>query len=344
VLKNRLLLLAALASAGAAPSAPELQKWKKGQGWGWVWGPGDQVGALNEMTDASRRAALAGVAKGRVYDLGLTYDRTSFRAPVHSPGEIITFRSPAGVRRQGDLPGVLRGNASNSLWHSCALFVNDNVATQIDGLAHVTDGADNHWYNGFKEADCTGNWGPLTCDASTIPPIIARGVLIDVARFKGVDVLPGHTPITARDLQGALDRQGTALRPGDVVLVRTGTARLWGASGADHATIGAHDTSGLTLDAAKWLVEENGALLVGSDTSSLEYFPGEKDEAEYRERHGTFIPVHRYLIVEQGVHVGEFHNLEELARDRVYEFCYVCCTNKIRGSTSGFALRPLALR
>src|SRR5574341_1518434 len=63
--------------------------------------------------------------------------------------------------------------------HSCALFMNDNVATQIDGLGHATEGADDHWYNGFAEKGWGGNWGPRKCDASTIPPIVARGVLID---------------------------------------------------------------------------------------------------------------------------------------------------------------------
>ena len=103
------------------------------------------------------------------------------------PGEeIMTFRSPEGVKRQGEFPLAETGTA----WHSCALFINDNVATQIDGLGHVVHGNDNHWYNGFKEADWGGDWGPRKCDATTIPPIIARGILIDVAGYKGVPALP----------------------------------------------------------------------------------------------------------------------------------------------------------
>jgi hypothetical protein len=78
-------------------------------------------------------------------------------------------------------------------------------------------------------------------------------------------------------------------------------------------------------------------VVIGADTSGLEYGP-RPDEA------ATFIPVHHYLLVEQGVHIGEFHFLEDLARDGVYEFCYVCMTNKIRGTTAGFTLRPIAIR
>ena len=78
-------------------------------------------------------------------------------------------------------------------WHSCALFINDNVATQIDGLGHVTAGEDNHWVNGFTEKDWGGNWGPRKCDGPTIPPIMARGVMIDVAGYKNVEALPSYS-------------------------------------------------------------------------------------------------------------------------------------------------------
>lgn len=343
------LCLALVLAPGARPpvfaaDAPALQRWQKGKGWGWVWGKDDEVGALNEMTDASRLAALRLVRHGKVADLGVAYDRTSYKWPGHSPGEILSFRSPEGVKRQGDLPAILNDNPMRTAWHSCALFINDNVATQIDGLGHITAGDDDHWYNGFRERDWGGDWGIRKCDATTIPPIIARGVLIDVAGAKGFDALPAHYAITPEDLQVALRRQNTQLRPGDVVLIRTGTLRYWGDTGADEqGLIKQHDSAGINLEAAKWLVEEHGALLIGSDTSGLEYAPRAEEKAAYRARYKTFIPVHHYLLIEQGVHIGEFHNLEELARHRVYEFCYFCTVNKIKGTVAGFALRPVAL-
>jgi kynurenine formamidase len=256
----------------------------------------------------------------------------------------MTFRSPEGVKRQADNPALVNDNPSKTAWHSCALFMNDNVATQIDGLAHATEGDDDHWYNGFTEKDWGGNWGPRKADASTIPPIVCRGVLIDVAGGKGVDALPSNYAITVEDAKAALAKQGTPLKPGDAVFFRTGTLRHWGEAGGDHATIGKHDSAGITLETAKWLVEEQGALFIGSDTSGLEYGPKPEDAKAYREKYGSFMPCHNYLLIRQGVHIGEFHNLEELARDRAYEFCYVAVTNKIKGSTAGFTLRPLAIR
>jgi kynurenine formamidase len=338
----RIALVAALLALAVGQAAPK--KWEKGKGWGWVWGPTDEVGALNEQTDASRLAALRLATSGKVYDLGVLYDRTSYKWPGHSPGEVMAFRTPEGVKRQGDLPGVLQDNPTKTAWHSCALFLNDNVATQIDGLGHATEGDDDHWYNGFQEKDWGGNWGPRKCDASTIPAIVCRGVLVDVAGLKGVDALPSNTAISKEDVEAALKKQGVELRFGDAVFFRTGTLRHWGEAGGDHASIGRHDSAGITLETAKWLVEEKGAMFIGSDTSGLEYNPTAGDTKAYRARYGSFMPVHNYLLIQQGVHIGEFHNLEELAKDKAWEFCYIATTNKIKGSTAGFTLRPIAIR
>jgi len=110
------------------------------------------------MTPQTVLRALALVKQGKIYDLGVAYDRTSFEWPGHSPGEILSFRTPEGVKRQKDLAFTLPAAIPARLgWHSTALFINDNVATQIDGLGHVTAGDDDHWYNSFKEADWGGN-------------------------------------------------------------------------------------------------------------------------------------------------------------------------------------------
>lgn len=311
--------------------------WKRGQGWGWIWGAEDELGAMNSMSDASRLQALSLVRTGKTYDLGVRYSRNSFKWPGHSPGEIMTFRTPEGVKRQKDHPFVLpEVNPSGQAWHSCALFINDNVGTQIDGLGHVTVGEDNHWYNGYKEADWGGNFGVRKCSAAGIPPIVNRAVMLDIAAVRNVKALPPHYSISPDDIDAACMRQKTVIQPGDIVLIRTGTLQFWGEDGADIETLKEYDTAGITLQTAKYLVEQKGALAVGSDTSGLEVAPAPAGS-------DTFIPVHKYLLIEQGVHILEFHNLEELAKDKVYEFCYIAATNKIAGSTAGFTLRPIGL-
>lgn len=340
----RLILLVAVAISGSAavtwlvaqdePSAIAAG-WKLGRGWGAIWGPEDEVGSLNAMTPRTMAAAAQLIRSGHVYDLGVTYDRTSFKWPGHSPGEIITFRSPEGVKRQRDIPAL--ADAAGSAWHSCALFINDNVATQIDGLGHVVTGDDNHWYNGFTEADWGGDWGVRKCDGVTIPPIITRGVMIDVAAYKNLDALPSHYSITVDDIKKTLAMQNVSLEVGDTVLIRTGTLRYWDQTGSDHKKIAEHDSAGMSLEATKYLVEQHGAIMVGSDTSGYEKWPAPEGST-------SFMPVHQYLLIEQGVHIAEFHFLEELSRDKVYEFCYIALVNKIKGTTAGFAMRPIAVR
>jgi len=161
--------------------------WVKGKGYGWIWGPTDEIGALNAVTEQKVIAALLIPKQGKVYDLGVLYDRASFQWPGHSPAEIISFRTPEGLRRQLDLPFM---KESPTAWHSAAIFINDNVGTQIDSLCHIAVGDDNHWYNGYKEADWGGNFGPRKACADKMPPVITRGVLVDVAGAKGQVPLP----------------------------------------------------------------------------------------------------------------------------------------------------------
>ncbi len=334
------VIVALIWSAGFRPAqnGGGRKGWTPGRGYGWVWGGRDEVGALNTLRASDVRAALGMVKQGKVYDLGATYDRGSYKWPGHSPGEIMSFRTPEGIRRQKDSDFAFgEGNRSGTAWHSCALFISDNVATQIDGLGHITVGRDNHWYNGFKEEEWGGNWGIRKCGGETIPPIITRGVLVDVAGHAKVDALPAHTRITPRMIQDTLAVQGTQVRPGDAVFIRTGTLRYWGEAGNDQEKIKEHDSAGIDLDAAKWLVGQKGAVLLGSDTSGLEVGPP-PDGSD------SFNPVHVYLLVEQGVHIAEFHNLEELAKDKAYEFAYVCSVNKIKGAAAGTCLRPIAIR
>src|SRR5882672_51503 len=107
--------------------------WVKGKGYGWIWGPNDEIGALNALTPQKVMSALKIPTQGKVYDLGVAYDRESFQWPGHSPAEVMSFRTPEGLKRQKDL-GFLEGKEAR--WHSNAIFINDNVGTQIDSLCH----------------------------------------------------------------------------------------------------------------------------------------------------------------------------------------------------------------
>lgn len=337
-MKRTIALLAAALYIVALPSfAQSLKGWTQGKGFGWVWGPDDTTGALNAILTPERiLKSFQSVKTGKVYDLGVPLDQSSYKWPGHSPTSIVSYRGPEGVKRGGDIPGMGEEHPKKLAFHSCALYISDNLGTQIDGLGHITTGEDNHWYNGFKEADWGGDFGIGKADADGIPPVIGRGVLIDVAAWKGVDALPSNFPITSKELRATLEAQSMDITPGDVVMIRTGTLRYWGKNGSGHAKLAEHDSAGLTLEGAKWLVEQKGAVLIGADTSGVECG---NDPA----MPGAVNPVHEYLLIEQGIHLGEFHNLEGLSRDKVYRFTYVAMTNRLIGTVAGTAMRPIAI-
>jgi kynurenine formamidase len=306
--------------------------WVKGTGWGWQWGADDEVGALNAMRSQSILDALGAVTQGRVFDLGVTIDRTSFLWAGHVATEVVAFRSPAGLDLEADQAGVVRDGLS---FRTSMIVLSDHAGTQLDALSHATFGDDHHWYNGFVATEHMGDFGPQRAGAENIPPIILSAVLIDVPGYLGIDELDPGFAIDPTLLAETLAWQEVDISPGDAVMIRSGSMRHWGSLGSDHAALARADTSGINLAAARWLVEEKGAILIGSDTSTVEVMPAVDGDCSQ--------PVHEYLLVEQGVHMGELHTFEQLAVSRTYRFCYIALTPKVRGTTAGFALRPIAL-
>jgi kynurenine formamidase len=144
-----------------------------------------------------------------------------------------------------------------------------------------------------------------------LPPSVARGVLIDVLGFKGVRSLPDNYQTTRQELEGALAAQRVSLRPGDIVLLRGGK---------------------ITLDAAEWLAETHGAMLIGGNQLSLEtYRYGRPD---------LTVPVHNYLINERAIAIIQVDDLEELAQNKVYEFAFIAASLRPRGAEA-VQFRPL---
>jgi kynurenine formamidase len=164
----------------------------------------------------------------------------------------------------------------------------------------------------------------------TIAPIVRRGVLLDMAGQLNTEALPADFTITPEHLDTAAKAQNVAIQNGDVVLLRTGWARFW--NDAARYITGGHGMTaagpGPELEGARWL-SKRGVFAAGSDTVAFERVP-------------AAMPVHVHLLVDSGIHIIEALNLEELARDRVYEFVFVAAPLKIRGGT-GSPIRPLAL-
>jgi kynurenine formamidase len=274
------------------------------------------------------REAMSLARQGRVYDLDCERFPGMPLFPGHPPFQVMSYRTPRGLDNQGDQEW-LADNTVNFAWNSEMVIGTVHSGTHIDALSHVTCGEDHGWFGGGRSERDLGDFGPLRDDATDIPPIITRGVLLDVAGLRGVSALPAHEPVGPEELQEVVRTQGVELRRGDVVLVRTGYLSGW----PDADFIAAHEQAGIDRDGALWLAEQ-GAVAVGGDTESLEVLPSTVG--------GNPHPVHIALLVERGIFILEMVNCEELARDRVHEFCFMCLPVSIRGAT-GSMTRPVAV-
>ena len=292
------------------------------------WGPNDEIGTLNMMTATSRLNILSRINSSAVYDLSVEYfvGMPSFDA-LGDPGyQYWLTHTPHGT--EVDNPNGL-GQAMNRKvsYTGDAISMYTHMGTHIDALNHF--GLDGKIWNGFTPEEHLGDKGWKRTGAETIPPIIARGVLIDVARYKGVDVLENNYRIDAKDLKAALKEQQIEIQKGDVVLIRTGQARYYKDA---HTYLDGY--AGINLDAVQWLVEERGVMLLGADNLSLEAFPSERAD--------NWVPVHTYLLAQKGVMFIEQMDLESLAKDQVYEFAFIAAPMKLRGASAA-PMRPIAI-
>ncbi|MGB3414943.1 MAG: cyclase family protein, partial [Microbacteriaceae bacterium] len=227
-------------------------------------------------------------------------------------------------RRHGDMVRTGGGSAANDL-----ISMGTHVGTHIDSLAHVSQ--DGKLYGGASAADSCIGGKYVSHGVHTIPPFFGRGVLIDVATFKGVDCLPGGYEITQADLEGALQAAGITLESGDTVMIRSG----WGGRFGDYRGYMGAETGvpGIGEAAAKWLVGFH-PFAIGADSTALEVISAEKGHGE--------LPVHRVLLVEQGIYIIETLNLEELSQCGRGEFVLSYTPLNLYGAT-GSPIRPLAL-
>lgn len=290
------------------------------------WGPEDEIGTLNLMSEASTLQALSQIRSGKIYDLSVDYfvGMPSFHA-LGDPGyQYWLTHTPHGTIV--DNPNGL-GEAMNQKvsYTGDAISMYTHMGTHIDALNHF--GLNGKIWNNFTPEEHLGDKGWKKTGAETIPPIIARGVMIDVKASRGK--LPKNYWITADDLQVALTKQQVRLNPGDVVFIRTGQAEFY-----QDATHYLDNYPGISLDAVKWLVEDQGIMLLGADNLSFEAFPPERAD--------NWVPVHTYLLAEKGVMFIEQMYLEDLSRDKVFEFAFIAASLKLKGA-SGSPMRPIAI-
>lgn len=310
------------------PSGAASQTREQGPWWPHpIWGKDDQAGASNWITAAKVLEAVKLVRSGKIYELGQPYDN---EMPLFT-GRAYLLTIP-GRPTSGPL-------GKNRLVYNDDLLTASigQVGTQFDGLGHVgtrmkmADGATRDvFYNGFTMEDFGSSLGLRKLGIEHVKPFITRGVLVDVAGYKRVDILPAGYEVTVADVRGALARQGideSSIRTGDALLFRYGMSRLWKQPAATPRA-----PAGIGMEVARWIVERQPSM-VGSDAGGLEVASAPD----------IVFPIHQELLTKNGIYNLENMVFDELAADAAYEFLFVFTPIRFVGAT-GSPGRPLAIR
>ena len=303
--------------------------------WG-RWGPDDERGTANYITPEKVAAAARLVRKGAVISLALPYDAQGPQTgglgrfnPIH-----LMLRTGSdhalGVQRTGGRPRPRGFGGADDI-----VIMPLQSGTQWDALSHIH--RHGKMWNGYDSALVTAAGAERNGIEHLRATLVGRGVLLDVARFKGVEALERGYPITADDLQGTAERQGVTVDEGDIVLVRTGEMGRCLREG-DWDGYAGGDAAGLSLHTAPWLYERRIAALA-TDTWGVEVRPNELPD--------SFQPLHLVTIVHMGLILGEIFALEDLAADcaadGMYEFLFVGPPLPFTGAV-GSPLNPVAIK
>jgi len=280
------------------------------------WGAADERGAANLMTPESVIKATRLIRQGQVYELGKVLESAipKFGTRVWS----LNTQRTAG-------PGGRNQQIGNE---EVVITELGQVGTQFDALPHIGIGED--LYNCNKSAAIATRSGFTKLGVDKVGALMSRGVLLDIAALKGVDILPPGYEITVADLDAAIQKQGTPVGKADIVLVRTG----WGRHYVNNNQTFNSGQPGIGVPAAEWLAARD-IMLVGSDNWGIEVFPNPDKDLRF--------PVHQIMLTVHGIYQIENLQLEELSRDKAYEFAFVVQPLKIKGGT-GSTVAPIAIR
>jgi kynurenine formamidase len=309
-------ITAVLAAASATVQAQTWQPPEVAKRCPSKWGQGDQRGSANHMKPKTVLRAARLIRSGEAIELGRVL---SGAMPLFG-----TRRFELYTKRTFMNPGTNQRGSNEEIVFSEI----GQVGTQFDAFSHQTIG--DSLYNCFKLDEAATRTGFTKLGVENVGTLMTRGVLIDVAAAKGVEMLSDTHEITPQELQQALQREKMSVQPGDAVLIHTGWGKLWGKANARYS----RTRPGIGVAAAEWLARLD-PMLVGADNVGVEVEPNPDPQLS--------APVHQILLVVNGIHLLENMKLDELASKRVYEFALVLQPLKIQGGT-GSTVAPVAIR
>ena len=285
------------------------------------WGADDQIGAANRITPERTVAAAQLVKQGASHPLGI----------VITPG--MPAYPPRFTQLQVLQPEHPFSETTNAFgWEASA---NDDLVQmwlgtgpQLDGLGHLGEAGE--FYNCNKGKDFSSITGLTKLDISQIPPMVARGVLIDMARYFEVDHLAPAQAFSRDDIAAAMSQQKITISEGDVVLFHTGWTDAMLNSDPEQwvSTI-----PGIDNDAARYLASFK-PLAVGADTWGLGAVPPKPGDKVFYD--------HAILLKENGIYILETMNTGRLAEEGVTEFMFVLGQARLKGAVQ-MVINPVAM-
>lgn len=313
---KKLVISAVLAVCLAGGAAA--QEWTKSP-----WGPEDEIGAANRITPDTVLATSKMIKTGKTYNLGIVVDSST---PAFSPRSMsVTVLQPNQIESDG--------LGTNGMTYNDDLFTGWlGIGPQIDGLGHI--GVKHTYYNGFHDSDFAKADGLTKLGIEKLPPIVTRGVILNMSDYYGQEIVTEGTAYTKEDIQAAATAQGVEIREGDVVLFHSGWLNLLDEATRDNARYVSVEP-GLGITGAEYLAEI-GVVAVGADTWGLEAVPFEEGAD------GVF-KVHQILIPQNGIFILENMETRELVADGVTEFMFVLGATRMKGAVQ-MMINPTAIR
>ena len=283
------------------------------------WGPDDTLGSVNRLSPELVLKASRLIKTGKTYPLGVETGPTSPAYPPHQYQMTILQLDDGSGAGWGD--NKLTGNDDlMNMWMG--------IGSQIDGLGHI--GIDHVYFNGNHASDFVKVTGLTKFSISDVPPIVTRGVLLDITRLKGQPMLAAGTAVNSEDIKAAANAQGVTIEEGDVVILHTG----WLDMADKDAAAFMKGEPGLGVDGAKYLAKI-GVVAVGADSFGVEAIPFETE--------GQMFPVHQELIAKNGIYLLENMDTRALAKDEAWEFLFVLGQPRFVGAVQA-VINPVAIR
>ena len=287
-----------------------------------AWGKDDEIGAANLVTPERVLAATKLVKKGISHPLGIVIDP---KMPAFAPRTFSLQVIAPGQHNDRKLDGdfgwpITYNDDLAQLWFG--------TGPQIDGLGHLGEG--NVYYNCNEAKDFVHITGLKKMGIHGIPPLVGRGVMVDMAKHYGVSVMKAGKAFGSKDIKAAAKAQGVTFRKGDIILFHTGWTDGMLASNPDAWVKG---EPGISNEAAGYLASLD-PVAVGADTWGVDVVPpGDGDKVFYG---------HVLLLKEKGIYILETMNTGRLAKEGVHEFMFVLGQARVKGAVQ-MLINPVAM-